>query len=262
MLDELRDPLGARDESCPHRGKTMLLDKGLGINSFQDVLETAADYIDYIKFGFGTTALYPHAVLQKKIQLASDFQVDVYPGGTYFEVAFQYQKVKEYFFRMKELGFNKLEISDGTIDLPNSQRQESILIAREMGFDVITEYGKKTDGSHVELEAMVNTISSDLQFGASYVIIEGRESGENVGIYGEQGQIQDGFQPILEAVRAYKDIIIWEAPKKNQQVELMKWFGPNVNLGNIAPEDIFSVESLRRGLRSDTFFLPTRRESL
>jgi len=256
----LRDPLGARDGQSPHRGKTMLIDKGLGIHSFKDLLETAGEYIDYVKLGFGTAALYPASVLETKLSLAKEYQVAVYPGGTFFEVAFKHGKVKEYIIQMNQLGFTKIEVSDGTIDISEQDRQKSIALAKEMGFDVITEYGKKLDGSHVELVTMTQTISSDLAAGASYVIIEGRESGENVGIYQNNGKIQDQFEQIAEAVSPYQEVVIWEAPKKNQQVELMKWFGPNVNLGNIAPEEIYSVESLRRGLRSDTFFLPTRRE--
>lgn len=257
----LRDPLGARDGHSPHRGKTMLIDKGVGVHSFKDLLETAGEYIDFIKLGFGTTALYPIPVLKSKLFLAKEYQVDIYPGGTFFEVAFQRDKVKEYMGHMKELGFTKIEISDGTIEITEEDRRKSITLAKEMGFDVITEYGKKVDGSHVELESMMQTISSDLSAGASYVIIEGRESGENVGIYQNNGDIQEQFEQIATAISPYQEVIIWEAPKKNQQVELMKWFGPNVNLGNIAPEEIFSVESLRRGLRSDTFFLSTRRDS-
>lgn len=256
----LNDPLGARDSNSTNPGKTMIIDKGMGIVHFRDLLETAGVYIDYIKLGFGTAALYPTHILHGKIRLAKEYQVDIYPGGTFFEVAFKQDKVKEYFSHMKQLGFNKIEISDGTIDIPADRRQEAIKLANKMEFEVITEYGKKVEGSQVELETMMETIFADLHAGASHVIIEGRESGENVGIYQNDGKLQDQFEQIVKAVTPYQDVIIWEAPKKNQQVELMKWFGPNVNLGNIAPEDIFSVESLRRGLRSDTFFLTTRRE--
>lgn len=250
----LRDPLGARDRGRK-LGKTMIIDKGMGLRQFEDVLETAAPYIDFIKLGFGTAALYPDRILKEKIALANQFQIALYPGGTFFEVAFARGKVPFYYEEMRRVGFSTIEISDGTIDMSPEERERSIRLAKEMDFDVITEYGKKVDGSHIELEQLLRTIQADLSMGASYVIIEGRESGENVGIFEQNGEIQPEFQKIAEAVDVYRDAIIWEAPKKSQQVKLMEWFGPNAHLGNIAPQDIFSVESLRRGLRSDTFFL-------
>lgn len=251
----LHDPLGERDGNVHRKGKTMIIDKGLGRYQFQDLLETAGAYIDFVKLGFGTTALYPSPLLQSKIEWAKACQLDIYPGGTFFEVAFQQRKMENYFFNMKQLGFTKIEISDGTISIPSDERLRAISTAKEMGLDVITEYGKKAAGSQVEWNEMLETIISDLEQGASYVIIEGRESGENVGIYDRSGEIQESFRLMMNTIVPYQNHIIWEAPKKNQQVELIHWFGPNVNLGNIAPEEILSVESLRRGLRSDTFFL-------
>lgn len=250
----LRDPLGAR-ENRQNRGKTMVIDKGMGLRQFEDVLETAAPYIDFVKLGFGTAALYPEPILRAKLTLAEQFQVALYPGGTYFEVAYKRGETARYFEEMKRVGFTKIEISDGTVEVSPEDRALCIRLAKEMDFDVITEYGKKIAGSQIEAEGMLRTIRSDLATGASHVIIEGRESGENVGIYQSCGEIQSQFKQIAEAVDVYRDMIIWEAPKKRQQVELMEWFGPNVHLGNIAPQDVFSVESLRRGLRSDTFFL-------
>lgn len=251
----LHDPLGERAGKVHRKGITMIIDKGLGRYQFQDLLETAGAYIDFIKLGFGTTALYPSPLLKSKIEWAKACHLDIYPGGTFFEVAFQQGKTESYFLNMKQLGFTKVEISDGTITIPSEERLKAISTAKELGLDVITEYGKKASGSLIECKEMIETISSDLEQGASFVIIEGRESGENVGIYDKTGEIQESFKLMLESVVPYQKNIIWEAPKKNQQVELIHWFGPNVNLGNIAPEEILSVESLRRGLRSDTFFL-------
>lgn len=251
----LQDPLGKRDGNDHRKGKTMIIDKGLGRYQFQDLLETAGTYIDFIKLGFGTTALYPSPLLQSKIEWAKACQLDIYPGGTFFEVAYLQGKMESYFLSMKQLGFTKIEISDGTITMPSDERIKAIATAKDLGLDVITEYGKKAAGSQLEWEDMIETISSDLEQGASYVIIEGRESGENVGIYDTKGGIQEPFKLMMDTINPHQKNIIWEAPKKNQQVDLIHWFGPNVNLGNIAPEDILSVESLRRGLRSDTFFL-------
>ncbi len=254
----LQDPLGVRNQRASDQGITMIIDKGLGVRQFRDLLDTAGDYIDFIKLGFGTTVLYPSSILQEKLRIAHQHGVTVYPGGTFFEVAFHQNKMKAYLFAMKSLGFNKVEISDGTVNLPTDQRRESILQARSIGLSVITECGKKAAGSTIDPEELIQTLLSDLQAGSSYVIVEGRESGENVGIYDEKGNIQDGYSLLMEQIQPYTKQVIWEAPKKDQQVELMKWYGPNVNLGNIQPDDIYSVESLRRGLRSDTFFWGNR----
>ncbi|MEW9669603.1 phosphosulfolactate synthase [Ammoniphilus sp. 3BR4] len=256
----LHDPLGLRKSRRALQGITMIIDKGLGLGQFQDLLDTAGNYIDYIKLGFGTTALYPPRVLQAKLRMAKQYNVDVYPGGTFFEVAYHQGKTREYILSMKKLGFTKLEISDGTVDLPIVARRDAILQARQADFDVITECGKKIAGSQIDAEELITTLLSDLQAGARFVIIEGRESGENVGIYDQNGCIQDNFSSILKEIRPYLEHIIWEAPKKNQQVELINSFGPNVHLGNIPPDEIYAVESLRRGLRSDTFFWGMGRE--
>jgi phosphosulfolactate synthase len=254
----LTDPSGVRGKDS-RQGITMVIDKGLGGNQFHDLLDTAGAYIDYVKLGFGTTALYPHHVLEQKLQLATKFGVQLYPGGTFFEVAHHQQMMEDYFETMKQIGFSKIEISDGTIELRSQDRQDAIQLAKEYGFDVITEYGKKTAGSVVEVNALLETIVQDLSCGSGYIIIEGRESGENVGIYDNNGSVHEEFFLLVDQLKPFSNHIIWEAPKKSQQVELMNWFGPNVHLGNIAPEEVYSVESLRRGLRSDTFFLGRER---
>src|SRR5699024_2102544 len=117
----LRDPLGARENS-QERGKTMIIDKGLGMRQFEDLLETAAPYIDYIKLGFGTAILYPAHILENKLALADRFQVAMYPGGTFFEAAFKQNQVSVYLEKIKQLGFTKMEISDGTMDIPSEDR--------------------------------------------------------------------------------------------------------------------------------------------
>lgn len=254
----LQDPLGVRNQRTLDQGITMIIDKGLGVRQFQDLLDTAGEYIDFIKLGFGTTVLYPASVLKEKLLIAKRHGITVYPGGTFFEVAFHQNKTKDYLFAMKSLGFSKVEISDGTVELPSNQRLEAVKQARAIGLSVITECGKKAAGSTIHSDELIQTLLSDLNAGSSYVIVEGRESGENVGIYDEKGKIQDEFALLMEQIQPYTMQVIWEAPKKDQQVELMKWFGPNVNLGNIQPDDIYSVESLRRGLRSDTFFWGNR----
>jgi phosphosulfolactate synthase len=256
---QLNDPLGKRRKGKQTlHGTTMVIDKGLGIRSFQDLLEVGGAYIDFIKLGFGTAALYPEDVLQKKIRLAAEKEIVVYPGGTFFEVAYSLDQLERYFQTLKKLGFSRAEISDGTIELPFAERETAIRLAKNYGFDVVTEYGKKMTGSFIAIEPLLQTIKNDLEHGADYIIVEGRESGEDVGIYDKNGQFRDTFPQIAQLVQPYIERLIWEAPQKSQQVELLSHFGPNVHLGNIAPGDILSVESLRRGLRADTFFFGQR----
>jgi phosphosulfolactate synthase len=252
-VDSLEDPSACRLKKPRKSGLTMIMDKGLGVSCFKDFLETSSMHIDYIKLGFGTSALYPIPVLEKKISLAKQYGVPIYPGGTFFEVAYLQGKLKEYFCQIKQLGFEAVEISDGTISLPREKRKQVIQLAKEMGFDVLTECGKKISGSTLELLQIRETLFEDLKNGATYMIVEGRESGENVGIYNSEGEADEEFiTSVTESLEEYTDYLIWEAPKKNQHVTFISQFGFNVNLGNVSPSDIFSVEALRRGLRSDT----------
>lgn len=248
------DPSATRFCKPRHTGVTMVMDKGLGLTQFTDLLQTTSEYIDFIKLGFGTSALYPPAILHEKIQRAQQHQVTVYPGGTFFELAYVQGKMEEYFAKAQEWGFDTVEISDGSIHLTRAERDAAILTAKKIGLHVISECGKKASGSSIEEEEMKHTLTRDLECGAKYMLIEGRESGNNVGIYDANGQIDARFiHKIKQTLGDFKDVLIWEAPQKHQQVTLIKSFGTNVNLGNIPPQEVFSLESLRRGLRSDTF---------
>ncbi|MFC0272548.1 phosphosulfolactate synthase [Metabacillus herbersteinensis] len=252
---QLIDPSGERASKSGEIGLTMLIDKGISIAFFEELLQLAGKYINYIKLGFGTTVLYPPELLQKKLLLAKKAKVNLYPGGTLFEIASHKDVVKEYFDYLKKIGFDHLEISDGTIEMPSRLRRKYIHEAVAEGFTVITECGKKAAGSHFEVKGLERTFYSDLECGASYVIVEGRESGEDVGIYNDKGLIdieflQDIKKTIPSDMRKY---LIWEAPQKKQQNELINFMGRNVNLGNIQCEDAYNLECLRRGLRFDTF---------
>jgi phosphosulfolactate synthase len=251
----LIDPTGERINKSEEFGLTMLIDKGIGIALFEELLQLGGQYVDYVKLGFGTTVLYPPELLQKKLLLAKKANVILYPGGTLFEIASHKGVLKEYFDYMQKIGFDHLEISDGTIELSPIRRRKIIKEAVAKGFTVITEYGKKDAGSQCEVNELESTLYSDLECGASYVIVEGRESGENVGIYNDKGKIDKKFlynikKTIPADMRKY---LIWEAPQKNQQCELIHYWGRNVNFGNIQFEDVYSLECLRRGLRFDTF---------
>lgn len=248
-------PLAGRFGKPRSAGQTMVIDKGLGLTQTGDLLELAADYIDFVKLTFGTAALYTPALLRAKVNLIRSYGIDVYPGGTFLEVAMVQGALDVYLERVRSLGFNFVEVSDGTITLAPEARQAAIEKARQAGLQVITEVGKKEAGTHLDPDEAVWQVRADLAAGAVKVIIEGRESGKNAGIYDASGKIQAGALDRIAAGVPDRCTIMWEAPLKAQQEELIAWFGPNVNLGNIPPEEVLAVEALRRGLRGDTLRL-------
>ncbi len=249
----LADPSGSRASKPRTDGKTMVIDKGLGLHAFEDLLQTSADYVDLVKIGFGTSPLYPRTLLENKIRLAKEYNVCILPGGTFLETAIYHDAVDSYFENAAMLGFTGIEVSDGTIEMTRQLRNELITRGIKEGYRVFSEYGKKSWGSAIEIEQLADTVHIDTEYGAELVIIEGRESGKGVGIYDENGNCSDEqILILLEAILNPK-ALMWEAPLKSQQVHLMKLLGSDVNLGNISSLDILAVESLRRGLRSDTF---------
>lgn len=255
--DGLIDPSGVRLMKPRSQGMTMVIDKGLGISAFSDLLSLSAPYIDFIKLGFGTSVLYPPPILQEKLRIAQERGVILYPGGTFFEVAYQKNEIPSYLDSLKSIGFEYVEISDGTITLTHEERCNYIGEAKARGFQVITECGKKAQGSTLTIDELEETLYSDVECGAAFVIVEGRETGKNAGIYDKEGDLDESFlQEIKNRISA--DLLhrlIWEAPLKKQQVCLIESFGRNVNIGNIPGIDVFSLECLRRGLRSDTFLI-------
>ncbi|CAM3243220.1 phosphosulfolactate synthase [Brevibacillus invocatus] len=246
------DPSGHRCAKTHKSGLTMVIDKGTGLSAFRDSLELAAPYIDICKLGFGTTALYPPDLLQHKLQLAKAYGLHIMPGGTFFEIALRKTTSLSYMKTIAKLGFNAVEISDGTFPLSAQLRREAIVAGVEAGLTVYTEFGKKTALYRAEREELLETLSLDLAAGASHVIVEARESG-TVGVFDQEGKFDEHFVlDIVEAAKANRDRLIWEAPQKEQQVSLIQTLGSNVHLGNIAYHDVLSVETLRRGLRGDT----------
>ncbi|HZG16842.1 MAG TPA: phosphosulfolactate synthase [Candidatus Bathyarchaeia archaeon] len=246
------DPSFQRTTKPRRTGLTMMIDKGLGLHAFQDLLQLASPYIDVYKLGFGTSALYPLDVLRAKISLAREHGIDIMPGGTFCEVACQQTSFDTYLERTLILGYNAIEISDGTFPFSREERDRMISAAAEAGLTVYAEFGKKAEGFTAELDELVYTLDADLQAGASYTIVEARESG-NVGIFNHCGEVDDTFlREVVQACGDKKEKLIWEAPQKNQQLALLRTLGYNVNLGNISTNDILSVEALRRGLRGDT----------
>lgn len=251
----LHDPSGIRAAKPRTSGLTMIIDKGLGKHAFEDLLETAAEYVDFIKLGFGTSVLYHPELLRYKVQKAAEHGVILMPGGTFFEVALDSNQLRAYFDFVKQIGFHAIEISDGTISIPREKRTQLIRYATEQGLSVITEYGKKMQGSRIAVASLSETVERDWEAGASYTIIEGRESGKNVGVYDAHGLVEEELVYEIVQQISQPQRLIWEAPQKEQQVFFLKALGRRANLGNIGHEDILSLEALRRGLRSDTFFL-------
>jgi len=250
----LRDPSGCRlADRRKGLGKTMVIDKGMGLGAFTDFVQTAGPFTDIVKLGFGTAVLYDQEVLRKKLKLASDANMIVMPGGTLLEVALQQGAAQSLLDRICSLGFTGVEISDGTIELGRIRRTSLIKECVRLGLFVVTEYGKKAAGSEIDPEELAFTAHCDWEAGAELVAVEARESGVNIGLFDEQGRCKES---VLEDVLGKVDQasrLMWEAPQKSQQAELMLQFGAGVHLGNVAPADALALEAMRRGLRADTF---------
>ncbi|MBX5466256.1 MAG: phosphosulfolactate synthase [Firmicutes bacterium] len=231
----------------------MVIDKGIGLGTTRDLLELASDYIDHVKLTFGTSALYPKRLLRQKIDLVKSYGVHIFPGGTFLELAMLQGRLVEYLEYARDLGFTGIEVSDGTIPIDPHTRAETIRLARAYGFEfVVSEVGKKDPRDTVPGIKLWEQVARDLEVGSDLVIVEGRESGEGVVIYDEQGNILE--EELEEMARHLEDPsrVLWEAPKKRQQTDLILRFGVNVNLGNVQPEDVLALEALRVGLRGDT----------
>jgi phosphosulfolactate synthase len=252
---ELHFPWQCKISKPRSEGITMILDKGMGLRESLDLLEMSSRYIDFWKFSFGSSALYTPQMLKRKIEMIRSFNVDVYPGGTFLEIALEQGKQIPYLERAYELGFSAVEVSNGTIEITPLQRSRIIKTARELGLQVLTEIGKKEGDKNFDPLLMAEQINKDLEDGAFKVILEARESGKGVTIFDENGDIeQEKINKLLLFIRG-EEHIIWEAPIKKQQLYFLSTFGPQVNLGNIMPDEVLALQSLRCGLRADTFKL-------
>lgn len=251
-FDILEFPHADRSHKPRERGLTMVIDKGLGLTETRDLLELGSDYIDHLKLTFGTSAFYTTRLLRQKIELVKSYGVEIFPGGTFLELALLQGRLEQFMERAKNLGFTGIEISDGTINLDEKTRISAINLARSYEFSlVVSEVGKKDPRDQVQ-ESLWNLVNSDLDAGSDVVIVEGRESGQGVVIYDDQGNIlEKELENMVEHVHQPSKVL-WEAPKKSQQQELILRFGPNVNLGNVQPHDVLALEALRVGLRGDT----------
>lgn len=245
----LSPPAGERSAKPRSQGWTMVMDKGLSPTETVTWLEMVGAYVDLVKITFGTSAIYPEDLLLQKIRAIRERGVSVCPGGTLLEIAIYQGKIRPFLTRAAEVGFDFIEISDGTLPINTSTRLRVIDLCKEKGFRVITEVGKK-DPNLPEKDPL-EEIRTDLAHGAEKVIIEARESGHGVGIYDDLGRIRPQRLERITDASAIQNIL-WEAPLKSQQAELIIRFGPDVNLGNIAPQEVIPLEALRLGLRADT----------
>jgi phosphosulfolactate synthase len=229
------------------RGFTHVLDKGLSLVTLESLVETAGDYIDFVKLGWGTA--YVAGGTKAKVALCQEAGIGVCLGGTLFEIAASQGQVDSYVRWLHRLGIEHVEISNGALAMTAERKQELI---RELSgeFHVLAEVGSKDPSQATVPGDWVAEMTGDLEAGASLVIAEGRESG-TVGLFDRSGSVQsDLVDTILSALPASQ--VIFEAPRKDQQAWLVRRVGADVGLGNIAPDEVLSVETLRRGLRADT----------
>jgi phosphosulfolactate synthase len=226
-------------------GLTHVIDKGLGPRAWEDVLETSGDYIDIVKLGWGTA--YVTRNLPAKLDVLRGKPVVI--GGTFFEVVFVQGKIEGYKRWLQGLGLTHVEISDGVIDLPRERKLELIEeFARD--FTVLSEVGSKDSDVEFTADEWTKWLREELDAGAWKVITEAREGG-TAGIFSKSGDMRTELVGEIAEVVSLEDVV-FEAPTKSAQAWFIKQFGPAVNLGNIPPEEVIALETLRRGLRGDT----------
>lgn len=231
-------------------GLTMVMDKGLSINEVHNFLDIAGPHVDIVKLGFGTSYVTPN--LKEKIEVYQSYGMPIYFGGTLFEAFLIRNQFNDYINVCKEFGVTYMEVSDGSIEIPHAEKCGYIEKLTKVG-TVLSEVGSKDAAHIIPPYKWIELMKAELEAGSSYVIAEAREAG-NVGIYRGTGEVREGLvQEILTQIPQEK--IIWEAPQKAQQLYFLELIDCNVNLGNIAPSEVLPLESMRVGLRGDTFHL-------
>ncbi len=241
--------LPARSSKPRDNGLTMVLDKGFSVRQAEDLCESSGEFTDIVKLGWGTSLVTNK--LQEKLDVYKQYGIPVYFGGTLFEVFMLRDQLDTYVDLLKSYDITTIEVSNGTIWLSDRKKTE---IIRELSkeFTVLSEVGSKNPNDIIPPYKWVKMIETELEAGASKVICEARESG-TVGVFRPNGEVRSGLiDEITDQIS--QTHLIFEAPQKEQQVWFIRKFGPNVNLGNIAPSDVISVETIRLGLRSDTLF--------
>ncbi|HJZ40288.1 MAG TPA: phosphosulfolactate synthase [Bacteroidales bacterium] len=230
-------------------GLTMMMDKGLCIRETENFIEMNAPYTDLVKLGFGTAVVSSN--LEKKIRLYQQAGILTYFGGTLFEAFVIRNMFDDYIKLALEYGLTTVEVSDGSMYMHHSKKLEYISqLAKH--FKVLSEVGSKQKGVEIPDEMWVEMMKTELGAGSWKVIAEARESGTS-GIYHSDGSVNENLISLINT-RLQPSDILWEAPTGKQQAWFIKLHGPNVNLGNIAANDVIPLECLRLGLRGDTFF--------
>lgn len=230
------------------KGMTMVMDKGLSHREVEDFLSMTEQYVDIVKLGFGTSIVTPR--LDEKIAMYHEAGIPVYFGGTLFEVFVVRDRLDDYMKFLDRYKITHAEVSDGSIEISQDQKCEYINTLAK-NFTVLSEVGSKDAEKIIPPYKWIAMMKAELEAGAWKVIAEARESG-TVGIFRKSGEVRSGLvEEILTQIPQEK--ILWEAPQKAQQLWFIKLYGSNVSLGNIAPNEVIPLETLRLGLRGDTF---------
>ena len=247
MLEFLNN-IPKRSAKPRSNGLTMIMDKGLSLNEAENMIVLKSELTDIVKLGFGTSLLTRY--IDKKISLYREAGIDVYTGGTLFEAFIVRNQLDDFYRLMDKLKLEMVEVSDGCIQMEHEKKCE-LIHKLSKDFKVISEIGSKDESLTIEDDKWVSYMKKELEAGSWKVIAEAREGG-NVGMFETDGEIKE--QLIKKITKEIdKSNILWEAPLKNQQVWFINELGANVNLGNISPNSIISLECLRLGLRGDTF---------
>lgn len=230
-------------------GVTMVMDKGISLRQAEDMMDSSSDYIDFVKLGFGTSVISKN--VKEKVKLYQKHNIKVYLGGTLFEAFVIRNKFDDYVKFIDSLGIDSAEVSDGSITIDHNVKCDYInKLAKN--YTVLSEVGSKEEGVIIHPARWIKMMQAELDAGSYKVIAEARESG-TVGIFHKNGSAHTIL--INRIVNKIKlENIIWETPQKAQQVYFLKLFGCNVNVGNIGVDDVIPLETLRIGLRGDTFF--------
>jgi phosphosulfolactate synthase len=238
-------------------GITMVMDKGLSITEVHHFMSVASQHVDIVKLGFGTSFVTPN--LREKIEAYKSYNIALYFGGTLFEAFLIRNQFDDYVSVCKEFGIEYMEVSDGSIDIPHAEKCGYIEKLTKHG-TILSEVGSKDAAHIIPPYKWIELMKAELTAGSTYVIAEAREAG-NVGIYRGSGEVREGLvQEILTQIPESR--IIWEAPQKSQQLYFIQLVGANVNLGNIAPNEVIPLETMRLGLRGDTFHLFLDKETI
>ncbi|AUD06196.1 phosphosulfolactate synthase [Spirosoma pollinicola] len=237
-----------RAEKPRQSGITMVMDKGLSLREVEDFLSVSADHTDIVKLGWATSFVTPR--LKEKLAIYREAGIPVYFGGTLFEAFVVRKQFDEYRKLLDRYEMKYAEVSDGSIDMNQDDKCEYIR-KLAMQVTVLSEVGSKDEAKIIPPYKWIQLMKAELEAGAWKVIGEAREGG-TVGLFRSSGEVRQGLvEEILTQVPFEK--ILWEAPQKEQQVWFVKLLGANVNLGNIAPHEVIPLETIRLGLRGDTF---------